>query len=409
MDPPNGGNDSGGGSDQGGLNDFGNFVGWLESEIFQENNIPYEAVSSNPPPPQPYNPYGGVPIEGFSGYRYDSNSSYDTDFCTGVNIGVYNNEPYMNDDTVNSTGVGHGNPEYRSVGGILNHCDGDDDDDRFSLPDDDLEAEIWYQADMHKLCTIALLQAVQERQKLLKKKVPFHTSPLQGRGYMDDLWNSHPWRFYKVLKMPKMTFLKIVEQLKTIYGWTFGRSDAIDCDEALAMFIHLLRGFSNDELQERFQHSGETISQQIHKMLRCLRKFNYDKIQPTRRQDDPHPYLDRRAFYAPFKVQIVLSGMAFHNFIRRDRDPEDYLFPQVESQAEFAFKDLPDKDPTLADREDMPQYGVLNDENDPYMNCVRNNIRDQLRRQRRRRQRSAHPFSHRSVLLSLYPGSGKIV
>ncbi|KAH7841806.1 hypothetical protein Vadar_034541 [Vaccinium darrowii] len=156
-------------------------------------------------------------------------------------------------------------PEYRYVGGFMNQADSDDDDDRFSLPDDDLEADIWYEADMHKLYTIVLLHAVRERQKQLKKKkIRFHTSPLQGRGYMDDLWSSHPGRFYQALKMPKRTFTKIVEELKTIYGWTVGRSDDINCDESLAMFIHLLRGDSNFEIQERFQHSGETVSRQIY-------------------------------------------------------------------------------------------------------------------------------------------------
>ncbi|KAH7844148.1 hypothetical protein Vadar_024877 [Vaccinium darrowii] len=77
------------------------------------------------------------------------------------------------------------------------------------------------------------------------------------------------------------------------------------------------------------------------------------------------------------QVQIVLSAMAFHNFIRRDRDQEDDLFPPVERQREYVFQDLPDSDPTREDREDMPQYGVLDDENDPYMNSVRNNIREQ--------------------------------
>ncbi|KAH7849464.1 hypothetical protein Vadar_018270 [Vaccinium darrowii] len=431
--------------------DFGNFASWLENEIFQQNSIPYNEAPLNPPPPPPYNPYGGVPVQGMGGYRNDFNSpygnnivqndnfhypNYRTDFSpglgsgrasvgsvhwssgwshsqsmghsqSGLNMGGYGNEPYMNDDTIYSTGAGSSmafgrgeggcsedncddmqeHPEYRSMDYFLNHFDTDDDDDRFSLPDDDLEADIWYEANMHKLCTIALLQAVQERQQMLrKKKVHFHNSPLQGRGYMDDLWNSHPGRFYKVLKMPKRTFLKLVKELETMYGWTVGRSDVIACDESLAIFIHLLRGFTNDAIQERFQHSPETVSRQIHKILRCLRKFNYDKLQPTRSQDDPHPYLDRQEFYAPFKVQIVLSAMAFHNFIRRDRDQED-LFPPVERQLEYVFKDLADADPTLTDREDMPQYGVLNNENDPYMNNVRDNIREQLRRQRRSRQR----------------------
>ncbi|KAH7847435.1 hypothetical protein Vadar_025991 [Vaccinium darrowii] len=563
MDPPYWGNANGSNSTSNPLNDFGNFAGWLGDEIFQPNYFNYGGPNQQPPPP--YTTFGGFAGKGdgsshnmepscdnFGGQRWSSGMSPTPNMGTpygeyGNNFGHGAGPSYahpvgaemssdLNWDDMDD------DPEYRSVGGFMNQAVCDDDEDRFSLPDDDLEADIWYEADMHKLCTIALLQAVREHQKQLKKKkIPFHTSPLQGRGYMDDLWTSHLGRFYQVLKMLKRTFTKIVEELKTIYGWTVGRSDAIDCDESLAMFIHLLRGYSNVEIQERFQHSGETVSRQIHKILRRLRKFNYDKLQPTRSQDDPHPYLDRRPFYAPFKgkcidaldgthiivrcrkkeddrkffrrkgyatqnilvacdfdltfvyasagwegsfhdntifkrvvynpryqfpqseegkfylvdvgypnklgflapykgyryhqedfrrgrrfirsdneffnrahsslrsciertigvfkstfpvvyrmpwyslrtqVQIVLSGMAFHNFIRRDRDPEDDVFRPVENQLDYTFQDLADSDPTLEDREDMPQYGVLDDENNPHMNCVRNNIREQLRRQR---------------------------
>lgn len=37
MDHRDWGNNDGSGSNPGGVNDFGNFAGWLESEIFQPN------------------------------------------------------------------------------------------------------------------------------------------------------------------------------------------------------------------------------------------------------------------------------------------------------------------------------------------------------------------------------------
>ncbi|KAH7833088.1 hypothetical protein Vadar_003037 [Vaccinium darrowii] len=43
---------------------------------------------------------------------------------------------------------------------------------------------------------------------------------------------------------------------------------------------------------------------------------------------------------------------AFHNFIRRDSDPEEDMFPPVERQAEYTFEDLPDANPNLEDLED---------------------------------------------------------
>lgn len=89
------------------------------------------------------------------------------------------------------------------------------------------------------------------------------------------------------------------------------------------------------------------------------------------------------------QVQIILSAMAFHNFIRRDRDPDDDMFPPVERPVEYTFQDLPDKDANLENLEDNPHanVGVLNEDNDPYMNDVRNNISAELHRLRRRRAR----------------------
>ncbi|KAH7855947.1 hypothetical protein Vadar_030892 [Vaccinium darrowii] len=563
MDPRNWGNDGGSGSNPGAVNDFGNYAGWLESDIFQTNYFtqqhppynPYgqlgtdnfQSAASNAQQPPPYSPAGGMTVEGFgsqfgmhTGSSYenvggDGNIQYSTYVTQGQSmpnsyygspLGGYDNTPHVNFDYLYGTGAGTSSgpnvfeggsapyvnydniyatgagtssganvfegdtwetpdegPGYRSVGGILNSSNSDDDDDTFSLPDDDIEAQIWAEdeAELDAEITIALFEALQERQrKLNSKKIPFHTSPLQGRGYIDDLLNAHSGRFNRELKMPKSTFHKLVEELQTIYGWQVGKGNGVQCDEALAMFIFLLRGFDNHELQERFQHSGETVSRHVHKMLRCLRRFNYDKLKLTRSQDDPHPYLDWRPFYAPFKlverghtmttqyssgsfttrgkfylvdagypnkhgflasykgyryhqpefrqgrrrinddneffnrvhsslrsciertigvfksrfpvvycmpwysirtqVQIILSAMAFHNFIRRDRDPEEDMFHVVERPEEYTFQDLPDANPAnLEDLEDTPDFGVGNEENDPVMNDIRNNIKAELR------------------------------
>ncbi|KAH7835031.1 hypothetical protein Vadar_022235 [Vaccinium darrowii] len=79
------------------------------------------------------------------------------------------------------------------------------------------------------------------------------------------------------------------------------------------------------------------------------------------------------------QVQIILSAMAFHNFIRRDRDPEEDMFHVVETPEEYTFEDLPDRNPpNLEDLEDTPDFGVGNEENDPVMNDIRNNIKAEL-------------------------------
>lgn len=141
---------------------------------------------------------------------------------------------------------------------------------------------------------------------------PFHTSPMRGRMYVANLANGCEKRFKRELGMPKDTFEKIVVELQQYYGWTCGRyvKDHVSCFEGFAMFMRLLRGYTTEDIQEDFQHSGDTVSRHVHKILNCMnRGFVRDKIQPTRHQDDPHPYLDTRDFYRPFKVNLF--GLLF--------------------------------------------------------------------------------------------------
>ncbi|KAH7834840.1 hypothetical protein Vadar_020178 [Vaccinium darrowii] len=42
-------------------------------------------------------------------------------------------------------------------------------------------------------------------------------------------------------------------------------------------------------------------------MLKHLQQFHNNKLKPTKSQDYIHPYLDRRDFYAHFKVNSTSS------------------------------------------------------------------------------------------------------
>ncbi|KAF7154250.1 hypothetical protein RHSIM_Rhsim01G0123300 [Rhododendron simsii] len=51
------------------------------------------------------------------------------------------------------------------------------------------------------------------------------------------------------------------------------------------------------------------------------------------------------------QVDLVLASMAIHNYIRRDRVPDNFFTP-ISLAYEYAFEDLPDEDPELEDRLD---------------------------------------------------------
>lgn len=85
------------------------------------------------------------------------------------------------------------------------------------------------------------------------------------------------------------------------------------------------------------------------------------------------------------QVELVLSSMAIHNFIRRDREPDKYFIDAT--APEYVFDDLRDADPELEDREDIRDENVDFD-NDPNMNDVRDDILRALCSQRARRGRN---------------------
>ncbi|XP_058215820.1 uncharacterized protein LOC131326924 [Rhododendron vialii] len=93
------------------------------------------------------------------------------------------------------------------------------------------------------------------------------------------------------------------------------------------MFMHLLRGHSNRRTQERFQHSGDTVSRHVHKILACMRRgFTADKLKPTRRQDQTHEYLDRRDFYKSFKGNCIGAIDGTHVMIRCKKKEDEKRF-----------------------------------------------------------------------------------
>lgn len=83
------------------------------------------------------------------------------------------------------------------------------------------------------------------------------------------------------------------------------------------------------------------------------------------------------------QVDLVVASMAIHNFIRRDRVPDEYFF-EARPTIEYAFEDIPDVDPDQEDREDI-RDDVVDPDNDPNMDDLRNDIMRALIRQRSRR------------------------
>ena len=93
------------------------------------------------------------------------------------------------------------------------------------------------------------------------EKTPRSTS-LLGYEYLFELLQSSPKRIYDVLQMQRATFCKLCDWLKV--NTPLKASRYISIQEQVAMFLWTINySASNRQVIERFQHSGETISQYI--------------------------------------------------------------------------------------------------------------------------------------------------
>ncbi len=86
-------------------------------------------------------------------------------------------------------------------------------------------------------------------------------SVLSGDMYYKELINGHHRRFQEAARMEKETFFLL---LRALVSTSLLRSSTRVCaGEKLMIFLHVLSGYSNRDVQERWQHSGETVSRTV--------------------------------------------------------------------------------------------------------------------------------------------------
>ena len=98
---------------------------------------------------------------------------------------------------------------------------------------------------------------------------PMRTSPLSGSEYIQELLCcGHSERIQEVLRMKLEVFDFLCKELRNC---GLHDSQYITVEEQLAMFLYTVaRNASNRDIQERFQHSGETVSRYFGIVLHAI-------------------------------------------------------------------------------------------------------------------------------------------
>ncbi|CAL5338649.1 unnamed protein product [Camellia sinensis] len=83
------------------------------------------------------------------------------------------------------------------------------------------------------------------------------------------------------------------------------REHGVPLEEKVAIFICALQGMDWKDLQERFQHSKETLSRNFHEVLQAMIPFTsvYSRSLTLEQvQQGGHPHLQSQWRYRPFKT-----------------------------------------------------------------------------------------------------------
>ncbi|CAL5390145.1 unnamed protein product [Camellia sinensis] len=148
------------------------------------------------------------------------------------------------------------------------------------------------------------------------EKIPCQTSTLIGLAWTQELFDRYLGRCEQNLHMPLYVFQALCDTLRCDFGLRVPkRLHGLHIEESVGIFIHMLDGCTNHKIQERFQHSRETVSRHFHVVLEVMKLFIEEHCKPTRDQNNRHPYLRSRGKYIHFKVSILVAVISYYSFM----------------------------------------------------------------------------------------------
>jgi hypothetical protein len=117
-----------------------------------------------------------------------------------------------------------------------------------------------------------------------RKPVPQHNSVLTGDLYYKEIMATvNANRYLQVARMDKETFILLKDLLMVVGG--LQNSMYICAGQKLMILLYVMRGHTNRETAERWQHSGATISAVVHEVNDCLTAIRHLIYKPAKEGD----------------------------------------------------------------------------------------------------------------------------
>ncbi|KAL6272102.1 hypothetical protein ACE6H2_022794 [Prunus campanulata] len=133
-----------------------------------------------------------------------------------------------------------------------------------------------------------------------------------GNIWLMEVLQGNDSRCYRMFRMDKDVFSILCYDLQFNYGLKGSRR--VSAFEILGMFLYMLGHVLGNRLsQERFQHSGETVSRYFGLMLDIVCRMTINVIKPIDPEfsDTPQEILSNFRYMPHFKVMIKFKSFFF--------------------------------------------------------------------------------------------------
>ncbi|XP_031268757.1 putative nuclease HARBI1 isoform X3 [Pistacia vera] len=139
-------------------------------------------------------------------------------------------------------------------------------------------------------------------------KLPQHNISPAGSGFMTQVLEGHDDVCRQMFRMDKHVFRKFCGTLRQ--RGMLRDTAGVMIEEQLAIFLNIVgHNERNRVIQERFQHSGETISRHFNNVLKAIKSLSREFLLPPQ-PNTPPEIINCNRFYPYFKDCIgVIDGM----------------------------------------------------------------------------------------------------
>lgn len=124
----------------------------------------------------------------------------------------------------------------------------------------------------------------------------------RGNSFMMEVLTGHDDGCWEMLRMNKHVFHRLCDILRQ--RGMVRDTAGVMIEEQLAIFLNIIgHNERNRVIQERFQHSGETISRHFNNVLKAIKSLSREFLQPPLLTTPPE-ILGNSRFYPYFKVYV---------------------------------------------------------------------------------------------------------